>query len=118
MNRLRKKGWVDFRQRSTDQPVPNDRRDWLLHSNLLLTQLKSPRGGIRVFKKQNYSYLGKISCYNNRLQTGGWPKATSDNRLRRDARGCRSSEGESWGALGANSLARRVFSAADAVGLT
>jgi len=69
-------------------------------------------------QSQNHSYLGKISCSNGPLQIGGWPKATSDNKLRRDARGSRSSEGESWGALGANCLARRVFSAADALGLT
>jgi len=66
----------------------------------------------------NQRFLGKISCSNGPLQIGGWPKATSDNKLRRDARGSRSSEGESWGALGANCLARRVFSAADALGLT
>jgi hypothetical protein len=56
MSGLRKKEQVDFRQRSTDQLLPCGLRDWLLHNNLLLKQLESPRGGIIVFKKQNHSY--------------------------------------------------------------
>ena len=97
---------------------------WRLDSQVLPTQKlisllaeKGPKMNSDGLS-QNHSYLGKISCSNGPLQIGGWPKATSDNKLRRDARGSRSSEGESWGALGANCLARRVFSAADALGLT
>ena len=54
MKGLRKQGEVDFRQGSTDQLFPWDLRDWLLQNNLLLTELKSPRAGIRDFKKQNH----------------------------------------------------------------
>jgi hypothetical protein len=55
MSGLRKKEQVDFRQRSTDQLFPCSLRDWLLNSDLPTMRLKFPRGGIRDFKKQNYS---------------------------------------------------------------
>ncbi len=64
----------------------------------------------------SFVVIWTLSGANEWLQTRDWPKATSDNKLQRDARSSRSSEGELAGALGANYSVRRVVFAAAALG--
>src|SRR5215831_5411190 len=52
----------DFRRRSADQFFPCGFRDWLFHSDLPMTPLRSAGGGIMISKKQNHSLRHIVGC--------------------------------------------------------